>query len=83
MIFHPSVSVIIKTYDDSATSERRKLPATLKKFLEMTLQVLEEQTLRPHEILVIDSSAGDGIAQVVRNHSLVNEIPINVSERAI
>ena len=75
MIFHPSISVIIKTYDDSATSDRRKPSTRLKTFLEMTLQALEEQTLRPHEILIIDSSVGNGIARVIRNHSLVNEIP--------
>jgi len=43
----------------------------------MTLQALEEQTLRPHEILVIDSSIGDGIAEVIRNHSPVSEAAIH------
>jgi rhamnosyltransferase len=75
--FHPSVSVVIKTYDDSVTSNRRRPFATLKKLLVMTLRALEEQTLRPGEIVVVDSSVGDGIAQVIQNHSPIREIPIH------
>lgn len=74
--FRPSVSVVIKTYDDSATSDRRRPLATLKEYLAMTLHALEEQTLHPHEILVIDSSVGDGIVEVIQNHSPVSEVTI-------
>jgi len=74
--FHPSVSVVIKTYDDSATSDHRRPCATLKECPAMTLQAFQQQTLRPHEILVIDSSIGDGIAEVIRNYSPVSEVTI-------
>ena len=71
-----SVSIVIKTYDDSAAGGRRKQPATLKELLTESLRVLEEQTLQPHEVLIVDSSAGDGIAEVIRNHSSVTESAI-------
>ena len=73
--FHPSVSVVIKTYDDTATSDPRPFGA-LRDFLAMTLQAVEQQTLRPHEILVVDSGVGDGIAEVIWNHAPANEVPI-------
>jgi rhamnosyltransferase len=43
----------------------------------MTLRALEKQTLRPGEIVVVDSSVGDGIAQVIQHHSPVSKIPIH------
>jgi rhamnosyltransferase len=71
-----SISVVIKTYDDTATSNPRAFGA-LKELLAMTLQAIEQQTLRPHEVLVVDSSVGDGIAEVIRNHVPACEIPIH------
>lgn len=72
--FRPSVSVVIKTYDDSATASRRSIP--LKETLVVTLRALVEQTLRPHEVLVVDSSAGDGIAEVIQAHAPTTEIAV-------
>lgn len=72
--FHPSVSVVIKTYDDSITAGRRSIP--LKETLVVTLRALAEQTLRPHEILVIDSSAGEGIAEMIRAHAPTIDIAV-------
>jgi hypothetical protein len=74
--FRPSVSVVIKTYDDSTASNRRSPCATLKEYLAMTLKALDRQTVRPCEILVVDSSLGNGIAKVIREHSSVREVDI-------
>ncbi|MFC1975246.1 glycosyltransferase family 2 protein [Chloroflexota bacterium] len=72
--FHPSVSIVIKTYDNSTTLDHRK--PTLKELLVVTLHALAEQTLRPCEIVIVDSSVGDGIAKVIHNHSSGDEVPV-------
>ena len=72
----PSVSVVIKTFDDSALSKHRSRFLTLRECLAITLKALDGQTLRPYEVLVIDSSVGDGIAGVVRNHLHLSQIAI-------
>jgi rhamnosyltransferase len=73
--FHPSISIVIKTYDDSAASRRRPSPP-LKELMATTLQAIDCQTLRPHELIVVDSSVGDGIAQVIHDHVPATDIPI-------
>lgn len=73
--FHPSISIVIKTYDDSATSKRRR-SATLKELLAATLQAIGQQTLRPCEVLVVDSSVGGGIAEVVQRHTQAGGPPV-------
>jgi GT2 family glycosyltransferase len=73
--FRPGVSVVIKTYDDSAVAARGPFP-TLPELLLETLQALERQTLPPQEVLVIDSSPGDGIARVIERHSTSSELAI-------
>ena len=72
----PSVSVVIKTYDDSEMPGQRRRFATLKELLAQSLQALDEQTLRCHEVLVVDSSVGDGIAEVIQQHSPTSQAPI-------
>jgi rhamnosyltransferase len=71
--FHPSTSIVIKTYDDSVVSKRRRSFATLRQLLATTLQAIEEQALRAWEVLVVDSSVGDGIETVIQNHLLNGE----------
>ena len=73
--FHPSVSIVVKTYDDSATPKPRAT-GTLKDILAPTLQAVERQTLRPHEVLVVDSSTGDGIAQVIQGYAPAGAVPV-------
>lgn len=73
--FCPSVSVVIKTYDDSA-APRRRASASLREILAETLWAIERQTLRPCEVLVVDSSTGDGIAEVVRRHTQAGEVVV-------
>ena len=73
--FHPSISIVIKTYDDSVVSRRRPSPA-LKELLATTLQAIDRQALSPHELVVVDSSVGDGIAQVIHDHVPATEVPI-------
>lgn len=63
--FSPDVSIIIKTYDNSHVIQRRRAIPTLKEILGRTLEVIALQTLPPYEVLVVDSSAGDGIAEVI------------------
>ncbi|MEJ5309788.1 MAG: glycosyltransferase [Anaerolineae bacterium] len=67
--YRPQVSVVIKTYDNSQRAVRG-VP-TLKELLVATLQMLEKQTLLPYEVLVVDSSTGDGIAQVLQQYGPV------------
>jgi len=64
--YHPKVSVVIKTYDNS----HRAICGfpTLKELLVITLRMLEAQTFVPYEVLVVDSSAGDGIAEVLQQY---------------
>jgi GT2 family glycosyltransferase len=66
--FRPGVSVVIKTYDDSAVAARGSFP-TLPELLMDTLRALETQTLPPQEVLVVDSSPGDGIARVIERYA--------------
>jgi rhamnosyltransferase len=73
--FHPSISIVIKRYDDSAASRRRPFP-TLKELLATTLQAIDRQTLTPHEMVIVDSSVGDGIANVIHDHVPATEVPI-------
>jgi rhamnosyltransferase len=73
----PSVSVVIKTYDDSETPGPRRRFATLKELLAQTLQALDDQTLPCHEVLVVDSSVGGGIAEVIRDHAHSSQAPIH------
>jgi rhamnosyltransferase len=75
--FRPSVSVVIKTYDDSAVLRRRRTRPTLKELLAMTLRVLDEQTFKAREVLVVDSSAGDGIVDVIRDRAPVSEFAVH------
>lgn len=63
----PQVSIVIKTYDDSHRAPRG-VP-TLKEVLVETLRQIETQTFTPYEVLVVDSSRGDGIAQIVQNYA--------------
>jgi GT2 family glycosyltransferase len=72
--FHLSISIVIKTYDDSAA--RPGARGTLKDLLLPTLQAIERQTFRPHEVLIVDSSAGDGIAQVIQNYTSAGAVPV-------
>lgn len=67
--YRPQVSVVIKTYDNSHRVVRG-VP-TLKELLVTTLQILEKQTFLPYEVLVVDSSAGDGIAEVLQQYGPV------------
>ncbi len=64
--YQPEVSVVIKTYDNSERAPRG-VP-TLKELLVTTLRVIERQTFLPAEVLVVDSSAGNGIAEVLQNY---------------
>ncbi len=73
---YPSVSILIKTYDNSAALNRREGFPTLRELLEITLTALEGQTSSPQEILVIDSSANDRIAEAIRAHISTKKIPI-------
>jgi rhamnosyltransferase len=73
--FHPGVSVVIKTYDDSAIGARRLVP-TLLELLVKTLRALEGQTLVPQEVLVVDSSPGDGIVSVIERYAASSELAI-------
>lgn len=78
--FRPLVSIVIKTYDDSEKSNRghdHKQPERLlKTYLQETLDVLNRQTLCPHEVLIIDSSEGDGIARLLYERQEGDRIPI-------
>ena len=68
--YQPKVSVVIKTFDNSHRAVRG-FP-TLKELLVTTLQVLEAQTFLPYEVLVVDSSAGDGIAEILQQYGPVH-----------
>ncbi|MBN2006547.1 MAG: glycosyltransferase [Anaerolineae bacterium] len=66
--FSPDVSIVIKTYDNSPVLQQGCAIPTLKDILGGTLDIIAAQTLSPYEIVVVDSSAGDGIAEVVRRY---------------
>jgi rhamnosyltransferase len=78
--YRPLVSVVIKTYDDSEKSQRghdfKQPEALLKQYLIETLGALIKQTLRPHEVLIVDSSVGDGIARLLDNYGNTAEMVI-------
>jgi len=77
--YQPRVSIVIKTYDNSQQAVHG-VP-TLKELLVTTLRMIEVQTLAPYEVLVVDSSAGDGIAGVLQDYAAsppwrVRRVPI-------
>ncbi len=67
--YQPQVSVVIKTYDNSQRAVRG-FPM-LKELLVTTLRMLEAQTFLPYEVLVVDSSTGEGIAEVLQQYGPV------------
>jgi len=74
----PSVSVVIKTYDDR--EKRRRAPEewqpALVGYLLETLGALHRQTLAPHEVLVVDSSRGDGIVRALESPEASIGVPV-------
>jgi rhamnosyltransferase len=64
--YRPQVSIVIKTYDNSQRVARG-VP-TLKELLVTTLRMIERQTFAPYEVLVVDSSTGDGIVEIVQKY---------------
>jgi GT2 family glycosyltransferase len=78
--FQPLVSVVIKTYDDrekhrQAPGERGAGPV-LVGYLTETLDALRAQTLAPHEVLVVDSSRGDGILRALDAPGAAMGVPV-------
>ena len=73
--YRPQVSVVIKTYDDSHRAVHG-VP-TLKALLQETLRMIEAQTFLPFEVLVVDSSAGDGIAEVLQQYGPVQAFSLH------
>lgn len=76
----PRVSVVIKTYDDrekhrQAPGERGAGPV-LAGYLAETLDALRVQTLAPHEVLVVDSSRGDGIIRALEAPGASFGVPV-------
>ena len=71
-----TISIIIKTYDNSLAPGRPEDFPTLKTLLVESLRALETQTVLPDEILVVDSSAGDGIAETLRDYVSATDVPI-------
>jgi rhamnosyltransferase len=76
----PRVSVVIKTYDDGerhrrAPEDRRSGPV-LVGYLVETLAALGRQTLAPQEVLVVDSSRGDGIIRALEAPEAKIAIPV-------
>jgi rhamnosyltransferase len=76
----PRVSVVIKTYDDGerqrpAPWERPRQPILVKYLLE-TLAALRRQSLAPQEVVVVDSSRGDGIARALADSEASVGIPV-------
>jgi rhamnosyltransferase len=71
-----TISIIIKTYDNSHVAGRPTGVPTLKALLVDSLRALEAQTVLPHEILVVDSSKGDGIAETLRGYVASTDVPI-------
>ena len=71
-----TISIIIKTYDNSYVAGRPDDFPTLKTLLVESLRALETQTVVPDEILVVDSSAGDGIAATLHDYLPTTDVPI-------
>jgi GT2 family glycosyltransferase len=76
----PRVSVVIKTYDDRekhrrAPEERQPAPVLVGYLLE-TLDALRRQTLAPQEVLVVDSSRGDGILRALEAPEASIGVPV-------
>jgi len=76
----PRVSVVIKTYDDRekhrrAPEERQPAPV-LVGYLAETLDALRRQTLAPQEVLVVDSSRGDGILRALEAPEASIGVPV-------
>jgi rhamnosyltransferase len=77
----PRVSVVIKTYDDrekhrQAPGEQQPAPVLVGHLLE-TLDALRRQTLAPHEVLVVDSSRGDGIIRALESPEASIGVPVH------
>jgi GT2 family glycosyltransferase len=76
----PRVSVVIKTYDDRekrhrAPEERQPQPVLVGYLLE-TLDALRRQSLLPHEVLVVDSSRGDGVGRALAAPGASSDITV-------
>lgn len=71
-----TISIIIKTYDNSQVAGRPTGVPTLKVLLVDSLCAIEAQTVLPREIVVVDSSAGDGIAETLRDYVQATDVPI-------
>ncbi len=76
----PRVSVVIKTYDDGEKQRRapgqRQPKPVLVEYLRETLDALRRQTLAPHEVLVVDSSRGDGIILALEAPGASTGLPV-------
>lgn len=80
-----SVSVVIRTFDDSVSIEHRKPFVGLREYLVLTLSALAKQTIRPIEIFVVDSSVDNKIEKLLLNYSVqsnieIIRIPLNQSD---
>ena len=68
----PKVSVVIKTYDDTAVQEQKRgndiVTSNLKVYLQETLDKLSIQEYQPLEVLIVDSSKGDGIVRLLHSY---------------
>lgn len=73
---NPSISVVIKTYDNSFGNTDNKTSLNLADLLELSLTSLDQQTVRPLEILVVDSSMTDGIAKAIQRHYSLSSVGI-------
>lgn len=78
--FPPRVTVVIKTYDDRerhqpAPAEKQREPVLIR-YLSETLDALASQTLQPLEVLVVDSSRGDGIALALESRHGSRALPV-------
>jgi GT2 family glycosyltransferase len=78
--FRPRVSVIIKTYDDRENSKRghdvKHPEGRLRAYLQQTLDALNNQTLSPHEVLIVDSSKGAGIINLLEQRPNSDHVPL-------
>jgi rhamnosyltransferase len=76
----PRVSVVIKTYDDREGNRRapeeRQSELALVGYLLETLDALRRQSLAPYEVLVVDSSRGDGIIRALEAPEASIGVPV-------
>lgn len=61
-----NISVIIKTYDDRHVRHPDAALPPLRDILRGTLKILAEQTITPTEVVIVDSSAGNGILDIIQ-----------------